>query len=365
MSRHLTNKDKWDIYDRRVLRLALGTALSLCFSQAVDWPLSYIAPIFTALILSQPSPAPTVKGSLVFIAILVGSLLSSFDLLPYVYYAPMAGILLIALGLFYSFYLSASGGPVLLSTFLVLSLTLITTIGSVSIDMLYETTKGLAAGSLLGFVFVWIAHFLLPDNKTIISLSLASSQSKLSKPDKTEAARKAFKSLLIVYPVMILFLCIDTSISYTVIMIKIASMGQQASSGKSKEMADSLLVSTILGGIGAVVAWVILSCCPILPLYTLLVGLACLIYGGRIFQGTGHHPHAATWIYALVTFIIILAPSVGSMASGDSSSDKFWLRILYFLIIAIYGWFMVTAYEAFFTKKNCSKNYSSTVTNNV
>ena len=43
---------------RRILRLALGTALSLWFSQAINWPLSFIAPVLTLMILSLPLPAP-------------------------------------------------------------------------------------------------------------------------------------------------------------------------------------------------------------------------------------------------------------------------------------------------------------------
>ena len=41
----------------RVLRLALGTALSMWFSQIVNWPMSFIAPVFTMLFLGLPIPA--------------------------------------------------------------------------------------------------------------------------------------------------------------------------------------------------------------------------------------------------------------------------------------------------------------------
>ena len=44
----------------RILRLALGTALSLWFSQAVGWQMSFIAPVFTLLVLALPLPALTV-----------------------------------------------------------------------------------------------------------------------------------------------------------------------------------------------------------------------------------------------------------------------------------------------------------------
>ena len=56
---------------RRILRLAVGTALSLCFSQMINWPLSYITPIFTMFILALPLPVLTLKKGIVFILALL------------------------------------------------------------------------------------------------------------------------------------------------------------------------------------------------------------------------------------------------------------------------------------------------------
>ena len=47
----------------RILRLALGTSLSLCFSQAMAWDMSFIAPIFTMFLLATPMPAPSAADS--------------------------------------------------------------------------------------------------------------------------------------------------------------------------------------------------------------------------------------------------------------------------------------------------------------
>ena len=46
-----TNAAGMTIASVRILRLALGTALSLWFSQAVGWQMSFIAPVFTLLVL--------------------------------------------------------------------------------------------------------------------------------------------------------------------------------------------------------------------------------------------------------------------------------------------------------------------------
>ena len=36
--------------------------------------------------------------------------------------------------------------------------------------------------------------------------------------------------------------------------------------------------------------------------------------------------------------ITLLGPTIGSMASGKSTSESFWARPVYFAIIAGYGW---------------------------
>ena len=53
---------------RRILRLALGTGLSMWVSQAVAWDLSFIAPVMTLFILALPLPALSLKMGIKFLA---------------------------------------------------------------------------------------------------------------------------------------------------------------------------------------------------------------------------------------------------------------------------------------------------------
>ncbi len=331
---------------RRILRLALGTALAVAVSQAVNWPISFVTPIIVGLLLSLPLPAPSLKIAVICMGSLAGTLICSFVLLPYLYYARLAGILLISLALFGSFLVTATGGPALIGTLLTLALTLLTTIGSVSIDAYINLSKGLIWSVWMGIVFVWIAHALLPEHLPPPSAA-SHEKSKPAQAERNEAMRSAFRSVAIVFPVMLLFLFLSTSSAYTVIMIKIATMGQQATSSKSRALGRELLASTFWGGGGAIAAWLAIRAFPSLALYSLLVALAALIYGRGIFRAGGMHPKAAMWQYAFLTMITILGPTVGSMASGQSASDKFWVRLVYFAIIAVYGWLAVTVFDGF------------------
>jgi hypothetical protein len=183
---------------RRILRLALGTALSLCISQMVGWPMSFIAPVFTLLILALPLPAPGLRQGLVFVVALLAPLIAGLAFLPLLEQTRWAGILLVALALFYSFYYTARGGSAVLGTFMTVGLTLVVTIGSVSPGIMIPLIQAMAVNAIWGMAFVWIAHALLPDAPAGDARPAA--KAPAPEPEPSAAARSALRSLLIVLP---------------------------------------------------------------------------------------------------------------------------------------------------------------------
>ena len=228
---------------RRILRLALGTALSLWFSQVVNWPISFIAPVFTALILGLPLPPPTLKKGILFIVALLAPMIAGISLLPFLHHARWAGVLLVALGLYYSFYYTAKGGSPVMGTFMTLGLTLIVTIGSVNADMIFLLVQSLALGAGFGLAFVWIGHALLPDPPS--DPACAGKRPPPPTPNLAEARRSALRSMLIVFPVALAFLFMSGSPSYTVVMIKVASMGQQATLDQTRHGPCAVGINTM------------------------------------------------------------------------------------------------------------------------
>jgi hypothetical protein len=342
-----------DIANRRILRLALGTALSMGFSQLMNWPLSFIAAIFTMFMLAVPLPAPTMKSGIKFVLALVLPAYAGMLLLPFLVHARWAGILLVTLALFGSFYYSARGGSPVMGMFMTVGLTIVVTVGSVSADVMLVVVNGVGVGAASGIAFVAIAHALLPDLPPPQAVGAGKKPTPpptpLPGPSRETARRNAFRSLAVVLPLVIIFLFISSSISYVVVMIKVASMGQQANAQASRSMGRQQLESTIWGGIGAIIAFQLMSIYSSLLLFCLLIGLACLLYGRRIFQGLAMHPKAGMWSYALLTMIIVLTPAVTS-TEGDAGS-AFYTRLLLFVIIAIYGTLAVAVFDAFWPVK--------------
>ncbi len=332
----------------RILRLALGTALSLWFSQAVGWQMSFIAPVFTLLVLGLPLPVLKLKQGVAFIAVLAVALYSGMLLLPLLLEQPAVGLLLLTLALFWSFYFTAKGGSALLGTFATVGLALVAGVGSVNVDALLIIAGDVVFAAAVGIIFVWIAHGLLPDSlATDIAPMAGKKPLEAPKPDLADARWSAFRSLLIVLPVALLLMLSSSSTAYIAVMIKVASMGQQATNDDTRAAGRSLILSTIIGGIGAVIGWELISMVPTLTFYTLLIGLAGLIIGPKIFQGVAMHPQAGTWSYGFMTMLILLAPAVMDGIGGDSASVKFWDRIIMFAGATLYAVAAVYVVDAF------------------
>jgi hypothetical protein len=341
----------------RILRMALGTALSMLFSQIVNWPMSFVAPVLTMFILSLPLPVMKLNAGIKFVLVFIVAIHAGLIFLPFMLNQRMVGILLLALALYHSFYYTARGGSPVIGAFATVGLALVTSVGTVSTDAVLGLTGGLSTGAVFGVLFVWVAHACLPD-------SIARPEpprkpgapTQPQKPDLEAARRSAWRSMVIVMPVILWFMLSSASASYAAFMIKVASMGQQAGVEQSRQAGKSLLISTVIGGVGAIVAWQVLSIWPSLLIYVLLIGLGGLVMGPRIFAGPGMHPAGPTWSYGYLTMIVILAPAVLDGQAGQSADAAFWGRLQMFIWATIYGTGAVFVFDTLWRRKPPPEN---------
>jgi hypothetical protein len=302
----------------------------------------------TMFILALPLPAPRLKGGILFVAALTLSMYAGMLLLPPLLHYPLVGLLLLILALFWSFYFTASGGSAVLGTFVTLGIALSTAVGSVSIDAALMAIGGLSTNALIGVSFVWIAHLLVPDSLAQSDAGPAPAKpEKAAEPDLVEARWSAYRSLLIVFPVTLWFMLSSASTAYIPVMIKVASMGQQATNDAAKHAGKSLLLSTLIGGTGAIIGWNVLRIVPTLSMYTLIIAIGALILGPRIFQGRAMHPDAGTWSYGYLTMLVILGPAVMDSMGGTHAGAAFWSRLLMFALATVYGIGAIYVVDAF------------------
>ena len=338
------------IANRRVLRLAFGTALSLWISQAVGWSISYIAPVITMFLLAMPIARPKAKFFVVVVSAVVISVYGSFLFLPLLLYQKAVGFLLLTLALFHSFYFSAKGGAAVVSTLVTIGLAMTVAVGSVSVDALLAVASGLTLGAVVGAVIAFLSHALIPD--PLLEDQAKAKENTPATIPLAVARRNAMRALAIVLPIILWFLVSVASASNMAVMIKVAAMGQEAANQKAGDAAKSLLMSTLIGGIGATVAWNVLRIWPSLTLYTLLIALAGLLFGPRIFAGRGLQPNGPTWSYAFLTMIVVLAPAVLDGDFGSSADARFYDRLLMFVWATLYGVGAIYLFEAFWPQRS-------------
>jgi hypothetical protein len=216
------------------------------------------------------------------------------------------------------------------------------------VDATLMLVSGLIMNAIIGIMFVWIAHAVVPDALAGgFPGPAAGKPQDATGPDLAEARWSALRSTMIVFPIAFWFMLSGASTSYLPVMIKVASMGQQATNEGARLAGRSLIMSTIIGGIGAIIGWNVLKVVPELSMYALLVALGALVFGPRIFQGKGMHPEAGTWSYGYLTMIVILAPAVMDTAGGNSADAAFWSRLLMFALATLYGVVAVYVVDAF------------------
>ena len=337
---------------RRILRLGFGTAAALWFSQVINWNVSFIMPVLVSFLLAIPIPAPTLKQGITFILALALPAYGALLLLPVMDNYHMVAILILLAACFWSFYYSAKGGSPVLGAFLTMGLALLTAVGSDSVDAQLMVTKALVINAVIAMLFVWLAHAFFPDPPRPANQGPRPSPPE---PDRYMAIWSAWRATIIVFPVMFFFLLYQGSASYLVVMIKVASMGQQVENDKTRAAGKSLLMSTVIGGAGAIIMWQLLSIWPSLILYTLLIALAGLIMGRRVFSGLARHPQAGAWSYAFLTMIVLIAPAVLDGPGGASASVSFYSRLGMMLAATIYSVVAVRIYDAFRPMKQANK----------
>ena len=338
------------IANTRILRLAFGTALSLWISQAVGWSISYIAPIITMFLLAMPIARPKAKFFVVVVLAVVISVYGSFLFLPLLLHQKAVGVLLLGLALFHAFYFSAKGGAAVVGTLVTIGLALTVAVGSVSVDALLAVAGGLTVGAVVGAFIAFLSHVMIPDPPA--DEPAAVKEDAPASIPLAVARRNAMRALAIVWPITLWFLVSVASASNMAVMIKVAAMGQEAANQKAGDAAKSLIMSTLIGGIGAVIAWNILRIWQSLTLYTLLIALAGLLFGPRIFAGRGLQPNGPTWSYAFLTMIVVLAPAVLDGDFGSSADARFYDRLLMFVWATVYGVGAIYLFEAFWPQRN-------------
>jgi hypothetical protein len=259
---------------RRVFRLSLTAALSLACAYGLQLPLPFIAPVFAIMLTITPAPPMGLKSLLGLILIVLMTLGIGLLLIPLLLQYALTAVLLVALGLYLSFYLSLHHGKVLVGTLLTVGFTMISAAGTVNFSLATTVIQALVIGISVAIACQWLVYPWFAEDA-------AHAKPAATTPcDAEQSHWLALRGTLIMLPTYLLAL--SNPAFYMPILMKTSSLSHQSNLTSAREAGRELLGSTFLAGCFAILFWVMLSIAANLWMFFWLMLLFSLYFSSKI-----------------------------------------------------------------------------------
>ncbi len=314
------------IQARRVFRMGLAPALTLALAYGLK---SFIAPLFAFMFAALPGPPMGVKGLMGLLLVVCLTSGAGLLLIPILLHYQFTAILLVAIGLYFSTYLTVNKGKVLFGTFLTIGITLISAAGTLSFALAIAVIQGLAVGIGTAVLCQWLVYPWFPEDPAPVS------KNPVVKPTAEQSGWIALRSTVIVLPVY--WLVLTNPAAYMATIMKSVLLSQQTSAVSAKDAARELLGSTFLGGIFAVLFWSLLGIATNLWMFFLWMLLISLYFSCKIYQLLPSRYPASFWLNVAMTMLIMLGPAVEDSAGGKDVYAAFLSRMGLFIMVTLYA----------------------------
>lgn len=325
-----------DMQTRRVFRISLTVTLSLAGAYALAVDLPFLAPLFAFMLGAPPKPPMGLKSLLGLVLVLSLTLGIGLLLAPVLDHYPAAGLMVVAVGLFFSNYLALNRGKGPVGTLLAAGFALISAAGLASFELARSLIEGLVAGVGLAVVCQWVVYPLFPEEGP-----------PPAAPPPTPSSRSgwlALRATLIVYPGFMLGLINPGA--YLPIVMKALTLGQQDSVSDARHAGRELLGSTLMGGVIAALFWIALSVAPNLWMFSLWMLLLAIGISARFYGVFPSRYPPSFWLNVMVTLLILLGPAVADSATGKDVYTAFAVRMGLFIMVTLYAWAAVVLLDS-------------------
>ncbi|WP_083912903.1 DUF2955 domain-containing protein [Rubritalea marina] len=319
------------------IRLSVGVTLSVALSYGMAWPLSYMAPIFVAMFLMMPIPWIGWKNAMKLMRRLAVGLLGGLLISEYCLQLPLFCVPLYYLIFFYIFYNDATAPP-MATLFMMLGVTMVPILGLLTPVASHYIVAYLSVNMMMGLVFMWLMHRLLPNSKAVMPKVAAKKQAAPKPPSKEVRLRLVMVSTIVAGSAVLIFFTLNLQ-QFALAMLYICMMAGTPQTNASLQVMKANSIACIIGGVAVVVAYNLLVAVPTYPFLIVLTLLFCLLFSARIVRGD---KWSKSWGSGLTTFLVLL----GSSTTGDSSaSSNVYLRIFQVLFAGLFTIFAIAAVE--------------------
>jgi len=329
----------------RAIRYAVGMTIAAALAFGIAWPLSFLFPVLSAILLALPLPKLSLSQGMrnmrdTLFAFGVGYIFTMF-ILPF----PVIYVPLLALALFHTYYHLNRGGSFWLVLMLLICLLLMPMLAGLHEGLAIGVVSGLVGSSWLTIALLWLTHYIVPDAPGGHVMPREAKKAPGYKPGySAPAAAFALKSTIVALPIAIVFIANNWS-SQILVMVFAAIFTLSPNLDKGKEAGMNSIKSTLIGGGVAFFVYWALVAVPEYHFLVLLIFLASLGFASVIYSA---QPMAKYLPSAMVAMIILVN---SSLAEGADFSDVFIKRILFISLAAIYVVTALTVLDAFWSKK--------------
>jgi len=323
-------------------------AVSLAVAYGLAFPLPYLAPLFALFLTAKPGPPMRIKALVALMLVVSLTLGVGLLLTPLLTHYPMSAILLVAVGVYASAYLTVGAGKALFGTLLTVGFTLISAAGTIDAQVASAVIDALLLAIGLAVVCSWVVYPLFPEN------GVETGPRPESGPAGSVAGWIALRSTLIVWPAYLLVL--TNPAAYLPIIMKSVSLSQQANEVSAREAGRELLGSTFLAGCLAILFWFLLGLATNLWMFFWWMLLFGVYLAAKLYRAIGTRLRPSFWQNVIVTMLILLGPAVQDSANGDDVFAAFATRMGLFVFVTLYAWAAIVVLERL---RNGRKKYRS------
>ena len=338
---------------RRVFRLSLTMALSLAGAYALKLPLPYLAPIFALLLTATPAPPMSPKKLLGLVLVVLVTLGVGLLLIPLLIHYPVSAVLIVAVGLYFSAYLTVNRGKAALGTLLTIGFTMISAAGTVDYSVALIVIKALVVGIAVAIACHWFVYPWFPEDA-------APPEDGTAAVGAVQSNWIALRSTLIVLPAYLLVLI--NPLMYLPIILKSVSLSQQGSVIEARHAGRELLGSTFLAGLFAILFWFMLDLVTNLWMFFWWMLLLGVYFASKSYQVVPGRFSASFWQNVVITMLLLLGPAVQDSASGKDVYAAFAVRMGLFVAVTLYAWLAIVVLEQWRNRHICRHSRKLTTT---
>jgi hypothetical protein len=252
-------------------------------------------------------------------------------------------VLIVALGLYFSSYLTINLGKGLVGALLTVGFTMISAAGTVDYALATTVIQSLVLGLMISIMCSWVVYPWFPEDP-------AAEQPPAPPASSDERSTWiALRAALIVLPVY--FLTLTNPSMYLPTLMKSVSLGQQGSLVDARSAGRELLGSTFLAGCFAVLFWCLLGLSTNLWMFFWWMLLFGVYFASKLYRLIATRYPASYWLNVATTMLILLGPAVEDSDSGKDVYMAFAVRMGLFVAVTFYAWLAVYLLEYLRTRR--------------